>query len=173
MSREGPLAWAHASRRALVEIGTELGLGFIAETGAGARGHIADVVLHWRENNDICIAAQCEAGRTQDIEAAFWNLLYLKAPMKMMICGPSPGRPELPWRLAEMLARYPRHVAGESYLVIDMQGDYRVGEGYCYRWQCKQTGPASPEDARWELLLPIGFLRYDLHPRGFRVAVNA
>lgn len=172
LSREGQMEWIHASKRVLAEIGCELGLGYITEPCAGGRGYMLDVLLHRRDNNDICVAAQCETGRTSEIESAFWRLLYIKAPLKLMICGPSPGRPELPWRLAECIARYPRHVTGESYLVIDLQGDGRSGDGYSYRWQPKQTGPASTEDARWELLLPLGSLRYELTRDRLAVAVG-
>ena len=88
------------------------------------------------------LAVESEWGSIEDIRFDFETLLYIKSPIKLMLCDPQRNRDLLLPLLSERLALYPDHLRGEQYLVLDLKGNPTGGAPNCHVWKAKQDGKA-------------------------------
>ncbi len=99
------------------------------------------------------VSIECEWGNPKAVAFDFEKLLYVKSLLKVMICNPQTAAGKDMDPLPEILAkirRYPDHVAGEHYLVVDVRGHRSGGEARAYCWEVENSG-AHPEATLKEL----------------------
>jgi len=89
----------------------------------------------------------------EEILYDFEKLLYLKCSLKVLICDPPLGqRDRLISELVNRIKRYPDHVAGERYIVINVKGNPFGGETECYEWNV----PRNVEEAGLQFSMVAG-----------------
>jgi hypothetical protein len=123
----------------------------------GIRNHefLLDFLAFKEQTGDIELAVECEWGTLGAILHDFRKLLYVKADVKVMMCGPAAGNACLCSRVEEVASRYPRHVAGETYVLVDVsESDMAVRS---YVWRAEADGPAEVRFRPYIESVPFAF----------------
>ncbi|HUI81187.1 MAG TPA: hypothetical protein VLY24_24850 [Bryobacteraceae bacterium] len=119
---------------------------------AGPNEFLVDVMWYNPDTHRPDAVFESEWKSIDEILYDFQKLLYLKCPLKVLICDPAPAhRPRLIPGLIELLKRYPDHVAGEQYVVINVKGSSFGGEADCYTWEVPRSA-ANPADIRFSMI---------------------
>ena len=121
------------------------------EASASERRHEFMVDLCAFEGQRMILAVESEwLPEPENTFYDFRKLLYLKAPLKVMICdSPSFVRDRLK-PAAAFLAQYPDHLAGEEYIIFNFRGNRGVLN--CHRWKPARDGAARLEEIRFSVV---------------------
>lgn len=106
-------------------------------------GYLFDVVWFNASTFRPDLIAECEWQDIAHIVYDFEKLLWVKAPLKLLICGPETKRDQLLPAILQKIRQYPDHSPGERYLVVDVNGNARGGNAYAYSWQSPENGANS------------------------------
>jgi hypothetical protein len=125
--------WTDAVKSALREMGYECGFDVFPSSAPQHGEYLLDLVW-FSETGGFELAAECEWQHLPKVLADFKKLVYVKAPLKVMIYWlQSPAKNDENFRRAMIryLEQYSRHVAGEEYLFI---GFGKGGDNRCYSY---------------------------------------
>jgi hypothetical protein len=100
------------------------------------------------------LAVESEWGPIGAIIHDFRKLLYIKCDLKIMICGS--GGERLCSRLEEIASRYPRHTAGEQYIILDVSEPELCIRSYI--WTATADGPAEVRFQPFLATIPFAFV---------------
>jgi hypothetical protein len=115
--------WSRAVKQSLRLLGNERGN--IVAPDDEQDEFMLDLIW-WRDknSNDIDLAVECDWGNKKPVEYDFGKLLSIKAPLKLMVCGPSRHETRgLPIREGiekHFLQKFSQHVAGEHYVLVEV-----------------------------------------------------
>lgn len=119
------LEWTRAVKQSLRLLGKEHGK-VVAPNAIDEQAEFMLDLIWWRDkgSNDIDLAAECDWGNKKAVEYDFGKLLSIKAPLKLMVYGPSTHEKRgLPIREGieqHYLKKFSQHVAGERYLLVEI-----------------------------------------------------
>jgi hypothetical protein len=144
--------WIRATKEILTAFAAERGWQSVC---TGVRNHefLLDFIAVNPETSDVQIAVESEWGHLGAVVYDFRKLLYIKSDVKIMICGPGDDR--LCSRLEEVATRYPRHLAGETYIVQDVSEAARCIRSYI--WTAPSDGPAQVRFQPFMDAVPFAF----------------
>jgi hypothetical protein len=112
-------------------------------------------VMWWNESSFRPEAVfESEWGNVKEVMYDFQKLIFIKAPLKVLICGPEDRAYDLIPRADEWIQKYPDHVMGERYVIVNV----RRGTAECYQWAAPRNGGVGSE-ARF-LAVPGSPFRY-------------
>ena len=146
--------WTRATKDILTEFVLERGW---KPVSTGIRNHefLLDFLAVNEETSDIELAVEGEWGTLGAILHDFRKLLYVKADVKVMICRPAAGNAFLCSRVEEVASKYPRHVAGETYVLVDVSEPDTMLRSYV--WRAEADGPAEVRFQRFMRNVPFSF----------------
>jgi len=135
--------WTAAVNCALRELGERRGEKVYCSDGKPGFGEYLVDVMWWNSSTFRPDAVfESEWGAIGEILDDFEKLLYLKCSLKVLICDPPPvHRHRLIPELVNRIKRYPDHVAGERYIVINVKGHPAGGETDCYAFEIQGSSP--------------------------------
>jgi hypothetical protein len=119
------LEWTKAVKQSLRLLGNECGKVVAPDTIDEQAEFMLDLIW-WRDkhSNDIDLAVECDWGNKKTVEYDFGKLLSIKAPLKLMVYGPSTHEKRgLPIREGiekHYMEKFSQHVAGERYLLVEV-----------------------------------------------------
>lgn len=117
------LEWSRAVKQSLRLLGNERGN--IVAPDDEQDEFMLDLIW-WRDkgSNDVDLAVECDWGNKKALEYDFGKLLSIKAPLKLMVYGPSRREKRgLPIREGiekHYMEKFSQHVAGERYLLVEV-----------------------------------------------------
>jgi hypothetical protein len=131
--------WTRATKHILCDFVQDRGW---KPVSTGIRNHefLLDFLALNEQTGDIELAVESEWGTQGAMLHHFRKLLYIKADIKVMMCGPAAGNTYLCSRVEEVASRYPRHIAGETYVLVDVSENDMVMRSYV--WTAGADGPA-------------------------------
>ena len=152
------LEWARAVKQSLRLLGSEHGKR-VAPNAIDEQAEFMLDLIWWRDedSNDIDLAAECDWGNKKAVEYDFGKLLSIKAPLKLMIYGPSAHEKRgLPIREGieqHYMKRFSQHVAGEHYLLVEIA----VSENLIFAYEAviSEHGSIQKPDFKQFLKLPF------------------
>jgi hypothetical protein len=146
--------WTRATKHILCDFVQDRGW---QPVSTAIRNHefLVDFLALNEQTSDIELAVETEWGTLGAILHEFRKLLYIKADVKVMMCGPAAGSAYLCSRIEEVASRYPRHTAGETYVLVDVsEADMLVRS--CV-WSAEADGPAEVRFQRYLENVPFAF----------------
>ena len=113
-------AWTRAINDVLARLGLRKEL-FVCGHGCKNNSEWLLDVLWMRESDwSIVLAVESEWKGPGEVESDFLKLLSIKAPRKMMLFGTKDQTAAIVKSLESLMSKYPYHIAGEEYLLIDV-----------------------------------------------------
>ncbi len=109
----------------------------------GKRGfgeYLLDIVFFNKCSYLADLAIECEWGDCSAIAYDFEKLLWIKSPLKLMICDPQDRRGDPLPVVHQKLRRYTEHQAGEEYVVINVGGHPTGGNTRVFSWRVPFSG---------------------------------
>ena len=148
--RDTQQRWTRATKEILTAFATDRGWTCICTS---VRNHefLLDFIAVHPDTADVQLAVESEWGPLGAIVHDFRKLLYMKSDVKIMICG-SGGERLLP-RLEEIASKYPRHMTGETYIILDVSEPEMCV--HSYMWAPETDGVAAVQFR--PLLEPVPF----------------
>jgi hypothetical protein len=145
--------WTRATKNTLSDFVVERGW---RPVSTGIRNHesLLDLLSMNRRATSNSLS-RAKGGTLGAILHDFRKLLYVKADMKVMICGPAAGNAFLCSRVEEVASKYPRHMAGETYVLVEVSETDMVLRSYV--WQAQADGPAEVRFQRYIDHVPFSF----------------
>lgn len=132
--------WTRATKEILTDFAGEHGWQAIC-TGVRNHEYLLDFIAVDPNTADVQLAVETEWGSLGSVVHDFRKLLYIKSDLKIMICGSGAGGDRLCAQLETLASRYPRHVAGEMYVILDVnEADMAIRS---YVWIADADGKAS------------------------------
>ena len=146
--------WTRATKDILTDFVLQRGW---KPVSTGIRNHefLLDFLALNEQTSDIELAVESEWGTLGAILHDFRKLLYVKADVKVMICGPAAGNAYLCSRIEEVASKYPRHMAGETYVLVDVSENDMMLRSYM--WRAETDGPAEVRFQRYIANVPFSF----------------
>jgi hypothetical protein len=115
--------WTRAVKQSLRLLGNERGK-VVAPDDEQAEFMLDLIWWRDKDSNDIDLAVECDWGNKKAVEYDFGKLLSIKAPLKLLVYGPSANEKQgLPIREGiekHYLEKFSQHVAGERYLLVEV-----------------------------------------------------
>ena len=153
-SRDTLQHWTRATKDVLTEFALERGWAPIC-TGIRNQEFLLDFLALNEHTRDIELAVESEWGTLGAILHGFRKLLYVKSDLKLMICGPAAGNASLCSRVEEVVSKYPRHMTGETYVLVQVSETDMVLRSYV--WRAQSDGPAEVRFHRYIEDVPFSF----------------
>ncbi len=142
--------WTSSVRSSLKLAGEERDEEVYCERGRPKQGEfLLDMIWQNPETLNVDVGIECEWGDCGNVAYDFEKLLLIKAQLKVMICDPETqtGRKLNPFpEILERTRRYSGHLAGEKYLVINVNGGPKGGRARAYVWDVPSSGPQPNAD---------------------------
>jgi hypothetical protein len=155
-SEEGDTAWTQAVREALDSIARSLNYDPVCSRKEPACSEVMlDQVWFPKEGDQhLVFAMECEWGNswdrkgknypkvTHDVRYDFRKLLYVKAPLKMLVytAGDHTMRAAIHGAIKDAMIHYPHHVEGECYVLVEFAPRDKV---FRYKFPITKTGRLS------------------------------
>lgn len=136
--RDTQQRWTRATKEILVAFAASRGWKSIC---TAVRNHefLLDFIAVDPNTSDVQLAVESQWGPAGAVVHDFRKLLYIKSDVKILICGS--GGERICSRLEEVASRYPRHYAGETYIVLDVsEAELSIQS---YLWSATSDGPAA------------------------------
>ncbi len=159
--QHGNRPWTVTVQSALRHLGEERGMQVRCSDGTKGHGEFLVDILWFDPSGTPKAAFESEWGGISAVEYDFKKLLCIKAPLKVMICDCYPE--PLIGSLEQCIRRYPDHLAGERYLVLNVCGSAMSGNPKCHMWEAPKAGSIDSPTVFSEILgSPF---TYTLRPR--------
>jgi hypothetical protein len=118
---EGRSCWIEAWKTLLGVCGRRYGMEVVAqpeEHSALAR----QLTVYWKRGDGILFAFLSGWGDRQELEQRFLQLEIIKAPQKAILYSCTKWQVAVLEQLEAALLRYPHHIEGEQYLMLNLLG---------------------------------------------------
>jgi hypothetical protein len=145
--------WTRATKEILTACATERRWQCIC---TGVRNHefLLDFIAVDPDTGDVRLAVESEWGPLGAIVHDFRKLLYIKCNTKIMVCGSGGAR--LCSRLEEIASKYPRHMAGERYIILDVSESETCVRSFV--WNVTADGPGDVRFTPYLETIPFAFI---------------
>jgi hypothetical protein len=118
---EARTGWIHSWKDLLTAFGRERHFEVVVHQ-EGDCGLARQLTLFWKQGDAIVAAFLSGWGDREELEARFQKLEVLKAPYKIALYSCSKWQDAVLEQLQAALLRYPHHIAGEQYLLLNVLG---------------------------------------------------
>lgn len=133
--------WTDCVYKALRVMGESRGYEVYCSDGKKGYGeYLLDVVWFHPLTFHADVAVECEWKEGPDIAYDFEKLLWTKASLKMMICDPQRRNADALRDITAKAARYHYHLAGERYVLLQVNGTPTGGEARAFSWHVNSSG---------------------------------
>jgi hypothetical protein len=151
--RDTQLNWTRATKEILTACATSHHWQSICTS---VRNHefLLDFIAVDPRTGNVQLAVESEWGPLGAIVHDFRKLLYIKCDVKLMICGS--GGERLCPRVEEIASRYPRHIEGETYVILDVNES--AMQVRSYRWTAEASGIATVRFQPYLEPIPFSFV---------------
>jgi hypothetical protein len=118
---EGRGCWIKAWKALLTVLGRERGLDIVLDEG-GDSALLRQLTLYWKRGDGIMAAFLSGWGDREALEKRFQALETIKSPQKAIVYSCIKWQDAVIEQLQAALLRYPHHIEGEQYLLLNLLG---------------------------------------------------
>ena len=147
---EGRGSWIQSWKALLTAFGRQQGFDVVVQE-EGDCGLSRQLTLYWKRGDAVIAAFLSGWGDREELEARFQKLEIVKAPHKAIVYSCTKWQDAVLEQLQAALLRYPHHIEGEQYLLINVVGPE---QRLAVHWiTLPRSGNLNPGDL--ELLRPL------------------